>query len=78
VWLIRGVLNGQKSGGRFPRPQDKHGRTFAEIIAYRVAMAAARGNLLVVGELADLLKGKILLWSVSTGPNSGATGGWRM
>ena len=42
-----------------PFPGDKEGRTFAEVIASRVATVAARGDVRAAAELADRTEGRI-------------------
>ena len=41
-----------------PYPGDRQGRTYAEVIAQRIAIAAARGDLGAASELADRTEGK--------------------
>jgi len=42
-----------------PFPGDKRGRCFAEVIAWRVAIEAAKGDLKALAQIADLTEGRV-------------------
>lgn len=42
-----------------PYPGDKKGRTFAQVIAWKIAMVAARGDIAAARELTDRTEGKV-------------------
>jgi uncharacterized protein DUF5681 len=45
---------------REPFPKDKEGRTYAQVIAHRIAMDAAKGNVRAVALLADRAEGRVI------------------
>lgn len=50
-----------------PYPRDREGRTYAQVIARRVANEAARGNLRAVAEIADRTEGRVRTENESRG-----------